>query len=148
MNKYWQSCVFVVLIVLGALIVFGGTLGCSSDSSVDPLVSYCPIDSTAVEARIGSLLPTLTLEEKASLMHGASIHYNRWHMADDIHRRQRHPRISHARWAKRHWRHEPIARSRTERKPPRSRLRLRELPRGTASLRDELVRLLGSRLGP
>ncbi len=52
-------------------------VGCSESSeaapSVDPLESYCSIDSAEVEARIDALLETLSLAEKASLMHGVSI---------------------------------------------------------------------------
>lgn len=54
-----------------------GTAGCSDadagvpDAGVDPLVAYCPINAAAVEARIDDVLGTLTLQEKASLMHGA-----------------------------------------------------------------------------
>ena len=51
------------------------TVGCGDDAAqpVDQLAAYCSIDSDAVEARIDALVPTLTLEEKASLMHGASL---------------------------------------------------------------------------
>lgn len=51
------------------------TLSCSSGgaTAIDPPVTYCLIDSTEVEERIDALLDTLTLEEKASLMHGALI---------------------------------------------------------------------------
>jgi len=50
-------------------------LGCSEKAAteVEPLDAYCPIDAAAVEARIDVLLDALTLEEKASLMHGVQI---------------------------------------------------------------------------
>ena len=53
-------------------------LGCSEKAAtevepLDPLDAYCPIDAAAVEARIDVLLDALTLEEKASLMHGVQI---------------------------------------------------------------------------
>lgn len=41
-----------------------------SDSGGQALEAYCPIDAVEVEARIDEALRTLTLEEKASLMHG------------------------------------------------------------------------------
>lgn len=50
-------------------------LGCSekAGTEVTPLDAYCPIDAAEVEARIDALLDALTLEEKASLMHGVQI---------------------------------------------------------------------------
>jgi len=63
----------VRLLALSGLAVT--TLSCSGGgaTSIDPLDAYCPIDSIEVEERIDALLDTLTLGEKASLMHGALI---------------------------------------------------------------------------
>jgi beta-glucosidase len=61
--------------VAGALSLCFATFGCADEAktSKDSLAAYCRVDSAEVEARIDALLPTLTLEEKASLMHGASV---------------------------------------------------------------------------
>ena len=50
-------------------------LSCSSDGAtvIDPLDTYCLTGSADVEERIDALLDALTLEEKASLMHGVAI---------------------------------------------------------------------------
>jgi beta-glucosidase len=65
----------IVRVLLASWALFGLALGCSNenDSTTDALEAYCPIDSAEVEARIDELLQTLTLEEKASLMHGVFV---------------------------------------------------------------------------
>jgi len=64
--------------VVRLLALFGlavTTLSCSSGgaTAIDPPDTYCLINSAEVEERIDALLDTLTLGEKASLMHGISI---------------------------------------------------------------------------
>jgi beta-glucosidase len=64
------------IVRLLALLGFSVTaLSCSSGgvTAIDPLDTYCLISSAEVEERIDALLDALTLEEKASLMHGVSI---------------------------------------------------------------------------
>lgn len=58
--------------------VFGvavAMLSCAGDgpSETEKSDNYCRVDAAEVEERIDALLETLTLEEKASLMHGVSI---------------------------------------------------------------------------
>ena len=53
-------------------------LGCSSSDGTEsspssPLDAYCPIDSAEVESRVDAIVESLTLEEKAALMHGTSL---------------------------------------------------------------------------
>ncbi len=62
-------------LVLALCALCGLAHGCSddADSAGDALEAYCPIDAVEVEARIDGLIDRLTLEEKASLMHGVFV---------------------------------------------------------------------------
>lgn len=57
--------------------VCSGVVGCTEPAPVepvdDPLESFCGDDSSAVEDRIDQLLGELSLEQKASLMHGITV---------------------------------------------------------------------------
>jgi beta-glucosidase len=63
----------VGLLALSGLAVTTPSCSGGDATATNPLDAYCPIDSAKVEERIDALLQTLTLEEKASLMHGVSI---------------------------------------------------------------------------
>ncbi|MEM7434652.1 MAG: glycoside hydrolase family 3 C-terminal domain-containing protein, partial [Myxococcota bacterium] len=65
-SSVWAGC----LVALAACSDGGQGSGVSE---ADALEAYCPIDSAEVESRIDELLETLTLQEKASLMHGTLI---------------------------------------------------------------------------
>ncbi|MDH3729066.1 MAG: hypothetical protein OER77_16160, partial [Myxococcales bacterium] len=66
---------FRIVRLLALLGLSATTQSCSGGAAtaIDPLDTYCLINSAEIEERIDALLDTLTLGEKASLMHGVSI---------------------------------------------------------------------------